>query len=214
MQIFPTDKLKIEPWIINGWQSYGMFNEMPGFGLQVLWRPTGWFSLLSNSISAPTRSGNSDAHRYHSDDSVQVKYFDEPADDSSTGAFSFTFDLGCEEGGGVSCAQRQRREAAVAVLRRLHALQPALVHGAALGLTGRRRRDHQSGPLPGAAAADQRRHGRFGHALFHENPGDQFWAWDTSETLDYMPSQFVTSASSTTTGRRTCARPRIVRRRC
>ena len=41
VQIFPSDKLKIEPWLINGWQSYGMFNESPGFGMQVLWRPTG-----------------------------------------------------------------------------------------------------------------------------------------------------------------------------
>ena len=27
VQIFPTDKLKIEPWFINGWQSYGRFNS-------------------------------------------------------------------------------------------------------------------------------------------------------------------------------------------
>ena len=26
MQIFVSDKLKIEPWLVNGWQSYGMFN--------------------------------------------------------------------------------------------------------------------------------------------------------------------------------------------
>ncbi len=30
VQFFPTDKLKIEPWLINGWQTYGKFNEMPG----------------------------------------------------------------------------------------------------------------------------------------------------------------------------------------
>ena len=41
IQIFPTDKLKIEPWIINGWQSYGMFNEQPGLGFQIAWRPNG-----------------------------------------------------------------------------------------------------------------------------------------------------------------------------
>src|SRR5579883_3010717 len=39
MQIFPSDKLKIEPWLINGWQTYGKFNEMPGFGMQVNYRP-------------------------------------------------------------------------------------------------------------------------------------------------------------------------------
>src|SRR5712671_3016888 len=40
-QIFPTAKLKIEPWFINGWQSYGRFNNRPGLGLQVLYRPNG-----------------------------------------------------------------------------------------------------------------------------------------------------------------------------
>src|SRR5262245_57134057 len=29
LQIFPSDKLKIEPWLINGWQSYGMYNSTP-----------------------------------------------------------------------------------------------------------------------------------------------------------------------------------------
>ena len=41
IQWFPTDKLKIEPWIINGWQSYGRLGSKPGLGGQVLWRPTG-----------------------------------------------------------------------------------------------------------------------------------------------------------------------------
>ena len=36
IQIFPSDKLKIEPWIINGWQSYGKFNHAPGLGGQIL----------------------------------------------------------------------------------------------------------------------------------------------------------------------------------
>src|SRR5712692_10179652 len=36
IQIFPTDKLKIEPWLINGWQSYAKFNSRPGLGLQIL----------------------------------------------------------------------------------------------------------------------------------------------------------------------------------
>src|SRR5882724_10269419 len=39
IQFFPTKKLKIEPWFINGWQSYGKFNHAPGVGGQILWRP-------------------------------------------------------------------------------------------------------------------------------------------------------------------------------
>ncbi len=38
VQVYTSDKLKIEPWIINGWQTYGKFNELPGFGAQILCR--------------------------------------------------------------------------------------------------------------------------------------------------------------------------------
>src|SRR5664280_612632 len=48
VQIFPNQKLKIEPWLINGWQSYGRFNSRPGLGFQVLYRPTGTISFVSN----------------------------------------------------------------------------------------------------------------------------------------------------------------------
>src|ERR1700720_224055 len=49
LQIFTSDKLKIEPWLINGWQSYGMFNHVPGVGAQVQWRPNGSLMLISNN---------------------------------------------------------------------------------------------------------------------------------------------------------------------
>ncbi len=48
-QIFINQHLKIEPWLINGWQSYGRFNNRPGVGGQILWRPNGWFSLSATS---------------------------------------------------------------------------------------------------------------------------------------------------------------------
>ena len=49
IQWFPTDKLKIEPWIINGWQSYGRFGSKPGLGGQILWRPKPWVSMVFNN---------------------------------------------------------------------------------------------------------------------------------------------------------------------
>jgi hypothetical protein len=48
IQVFPSEKLKIEPWIVNGWQAYGKFNKAPGIGLQVLWRPNCSLSILGN----------------------------------------------------------------------------------------------------------------------------------------------------------------------
>ena len=76
VQWFPTAKLKIEPWFINGWQSYGRFNNRPGLCGQILWRPNGNWSIVGNqygygedALGVPSRT------RYHTDDSVQYKYY-------------------------------------------------------------------------------------------------------------------------------------------
>jgi hypothetical protein len=51
VQWFPTQDLKIEPWLINGWQSYAKFNRHPGFGGQILWIPNNNVKLVFNSYS-------------------------------------------------------------------------------------------------------------------------------------------------------------------
>ena len=59
VQIYPNQHLKIEPWLINGWQSYGRFNHRPGIGGQILWRPNGWFSFVGNQYRwVQTRSAS------------------------------------------------------------------------------------------------------------------------------------------------------------
>ncbi len=103
MQIFPSDKLKIEPWLINGWQSYGKFNEMPGFGGQILWRPVEWLSFLSNDYIGWDTQDNPGRIRFHSDNSIQIRYFNDPqARIFNRAAFSLTGDIGGEQGDGVT----------------------------------------------------------------------------------------------------------------
>src|SRR5438105_2008803 len=105
VQIFPTEHLKIEPWFVNGWQSYGRFNNRPGFGVQFLWRPNGWLSVLGNQYMLGTDTLNTPGRvRYHTDDSIQIKYYDNQEHFLSKAAFSLTGDMGCEHSGGVSCA--------------------------------------------------------------------------------------------------------------
>jgi hypothetical protein len=53
VQIFPTEKLKIEPWLVNGWQSYGVFNGRPGGGMQVFPTPTSWGRTRWERRTAP-----------------------------------------------------------------------------------------------------------------------------------------------------------------
>lgn len=191
IQIFPTDKLKIEPWLVNGWQSYGTFNEMPGLGLQVLWRPTGWFSVLSNSYFGSDALGDSARKRYHSDNSVQVKYDDSPGELIDRAAFSITVDFGCESGGGVSCSGGSATSpsqyfAGFMAYHRVwldHDRFGVTVGGGAMTNPGRYL--VLLPPINGATATS-------GTPYFTTNPGDKFRGWDSSLTLDYMPSQFVT----------------------
>jgi hypothetical protein len=51
VQWWPTQTLKIEPWLINGWQSYAKYNSKPGFGGQILWIPNDSLKLVFNSYS-------------------------------------------------------------------------------------------------------------------------------------------------------------------
>ena len=51
VQWFPTQHLKIEPWLINGWQSYAKFNSHPGFGGQILWIPNDSLKMVFNTYT-------------------------------------------------------------------------------------------------------------------------------------------------------------------
>jgi hypothetical protein len=105
VQVFTSDKLKIEPWLINGWQSYGKFNEMPGFGAQILWRPTEWMSVLSNDYVGWDTQNHPGRVRFHSDNSAQFRYFNDTSGNKSgfhRAAFSVTADIGGEHGAGVT----------------------------------------------------------------------------------------------------------------
>jgi hypothetical protein len=101
IQFFPTKNLKIEPWIINGWQSYARYNGKPGLGGQILWRPKPYLDFVFNNYGlGEDDAGFPGRSRIHTDDSIQVKYYDKPKAFFDKAAFTFTGDLGCEYGGG------------------------------------------------------------------------------------------------------------------
>ncbi len=191
VQLFPSDTLKLELWLINGWQSYGMFNEMPGIGGQFLWRPKSWLSVVSNEYVGKDTLGNASRYRFHSDSSVQVKYHDAPKSFLSKAAFSLTVDAGCEGGGGVSCAGGDANAPSQYFLggmlyNRLWFNQNlfALTLGAG-AITNPGRYLVLVPPINGANAAS-------GSPYFTASPGNVFKAWDSSVTFDYLPSQFMT----------------------
>src|SRR5262249_1180422 len=67
------------------------------------WRPNGSVSLLGNQYYGKDWLGLPDRRRVHSDNSIEVKYLDQPASPVEKGAFSLTVDVGCESGAGISC---------------------------------------------------------------------------------------------------------------
>ena len=126
VQFFPSDKLKIEPWLVNGWQSYGKFNEAPGVGLQILWRPNGLGRRsLGNQYFGTDTLGNPDRKRIHTDDSIMVKYLRQPGERAEQGG------IPAHPRRGLRVRRRRELHGRLpqpgAVLPRLHGLQPLLV---------------------------------------------------------------------------------------
>ena len=78
VQIFPTEKLKIEPWFVNGWQSYGRVQQSAGRRMPDSISPKSWLSILGNQYEGADTLGVPGRHRDHTDDSVQIKYYDNP----------------------------------------------------------------------------------------------------------------------------------------
>jgi hypothetical protein len=191
MQFFLSEHLKIEPWLINGWQSYGMFNSAPGFGAQILYRPNGNVSMLSNNYYGHDWLGIPDRWRLHTDNSLQIKYYENAKKLIDRAAFSLTADAGCESGAGVSCSGGVEGSPKQAFLgwmlyNRIWFSQDR--YGLTLGvgsMTNPGRYLVLLPPINGATAFS-------GTPYFTENPGDQFKAWDASVTFDYMPDQFTT----------------------
>ena len=193
VQVFPSEKLKIEPWVVNGWQSYGKFNKAPGFGIQIVYRPNGWLSLHGNQYFGADTLGIAGRKRFHSDNSVQVKYYDNPTRFFDKAAMTFSIDAGCEfgEASGVSCmggSPDRPSQYFVGFMtyerfwfhRDVYAVT---LGGGAINNPGRYL--VALPPINGATAIS-------GSPYFTTNPGDPFKAWDASATFDYMPRQFVT----------------------
>jgi len=191
IQIFPSEKLKIEPWIVNGWQSYGRFTNAPGVGGQVRYTPNGNVIIIANNYFGKDTLGNPDRKRFHTDDSIQVKYYDQPGKTISKAAFTFTVDAGCEFGGGVTCHGGDAGTPSQFFLGFMayhrawfdHDKCALTIGGGAIKNPGRYL--VLMPPINGATAFS-------GTPYFTVNGGDQFTAWDTQATFDYLPRQFVT----------------------
>ncbi|MFZ0197625.1 MAG: outer membrane beta-barrel protein [Candidatus Sulfotelmatobacter sp.] len=195
VQIFPNPHLKIEPWFINGWQSYGSANSRKGVGGQIKWTPYPWMNVISNNYGL----GHDDLYipnrgRIHTDDSIEIKYYDKPEKYLDKMAFSFTGDLGCEFGGGVSCHGNTAggpKQSFVGYMLYNRTWFKKDRYGFTIGggqINNPGRYLVLIPPINGETAPSA----AINSPYFTGNPGDPFKAWDTSATFDYMPKQFLT----------------------
>ncbi len=219
LQFFPTEHLKIEPWIINGWQSYGSSNSRKGLGGQIKYTPFSWMNIISNNYGL----GHDDFYitnrgRIHTDNSVEVKYYDHPTKNGlDKMAFSFTGDLGCEFGPtlneasgysqlGVSCLGNRTESAAAAgtsapVVNPKQSFIGYMIYNRFW--TGH---DHHGFTIGGGQINNPGRYlvlvppingetatsAATNAPYFTGNPGDQFKAMDGTLTYDYMPVEWYT----------------------
>ena len=202
IQYFPTNTLKIEPWIINGWQSYGRFNKNLGFGGQILWQPTENVKWVFNNYgvgednlaySQPGSPPNPirNANRIHTDDSVEYRWFNHPGTGLSKAAFSITLDAGCEYGGGVgglTCTKGPNKTAFLGwmMYNRFwfdNDLYAVTIGGGSMNNPGRYLT--LLPPINGATAQS-------GTPYFTENPGQAAFQWDATLNFQYMPKEWIT----------------------
>lgn len=202
IQTFPTKHLKIEYWLVNGWQSYGKFNDMPGVGANITWMPNSNLKLLTNDYFGSDAAGIPERKRFHSDNSALVRYYNNP---KSTGvtrmAFSLTGDIGFEKGGGVNgfSSGDSTKGPAQYFLSAMFYNRTWFAHnqfawtigGGVMKNPGRYLVLYPTGqanPLPNPNNPTQTE----GAFPFSANPGDQFSAWDLSSNIDFMPNQSLT----------------------
>ncbi len=202
IQIFPNKNWKIEPWLINGWQSYGKFNSMPGLGGSVTYLSNNSnLKVVSNNYFGTDAAGIADRKRFHSDNSVLVRYYNNPAKRGiNKMAFSLTGDIGFENGGGVNGFTDDAVKgpaqyfASAMFYNRMWFGQNKFawtIGGGVMTNPGRYLVLYPTGqasPLPNPNNPTQ----TAGAFPFSANPGDKFQGWDCSTNIDFMPTQHIT----------------------
>lgn len=198
LQLFVNQHLKIEPWIINGWQSYGMFNKQPGIGGNITWVPNENIKLLTNNYYGADAAGLPGRKRFHSDNSFLWRYF-KKGSKINQAAFSITGDIGFEKGDGVNGFTTDVAKgpaqyfASIMFYHRLwfaHSKFAWTIGGGYMNNPGRYLvlvPSGQASPLPSANAPTSVE----GNFPFSANPGDKFEGADCSTNIDWLPNEHV-----------------------
>jgi len=175
-QYFPLKNVKIEPWLMNGWQTYGKWNSLPSAGTALRWSPYESLTFLSNFYLGTDTRGEPGRVRFHNDHSILARYYNAP--DSrflSKLAFSLNNNIGFETGGdglpGPSGA---------------HMLATSLAHRAAFF------RDHLALAVRGELFTNPSRYAaQYPPPGFASGAGENLRQWALTTTFEVMPTSFM-----------------------
>ncbi|HTJ13580.1 MAG TPA: outer membrane beta-barrel protein [Dinghuibacter sp.] len=193
LQTFPTDKLKVEFWLVNGWQSYGMFNRSPGIGVSIYYRPKETVDYVFNNYYGKDDEGAPGRLRFHSDNSYQLRYVNHKQGFITKAAFSLTGDLGFESGDGVSPFGKKTNSAGV----RLPSQN--FISGMVYNRLWFGEKQKWAWTIGGGYMHNPGQYlvlapTGYADTLYQQQtgPGSTFNAWDGSTSIDYMPAQNLT----------------------
>lgn len=100
VQLYPREDFKIELWVVNGWQTYGQWNEGRAGGYLLNGRPGSRVSLTHLAYFGQEQPNNASSLRAYTDNSLQVlAYSDLTRRFFQRLAFSVALDVGYEHRG-------------------------------------------------------------------------------------------------------------------
>jgi len=73
-QLYPTQDLKLELWIVNGWQTFGEWHETKALGELIQWRPGERLTFTHDFYVGHEERYDPHALRIYSDNSAQLQY--------------------------------------------------------------------------------------------------------------------------------------------
>lgn len=194
LQTFPSDKLKVELWLINGWQTYGMFNNSPGAGFSIYYRPKERVDYVFNFYYGKDDEGAPGRYRIHSDNSYEYRYLNRKHGFITKAAWSLTGDFGFENGDGVTPFGKGS-------VSDLSTYRPAqnFISGMLYNRLWFGEKQHFAWNVGGGYIHNPGQYlvlapTGYADTLFQAQTGvgSTFNAWDYSTTFDYMPSPGLT----------------------
>ena len=99
-QIFATQRLKIELWLVNGWQTFGQWHEGRAGGWFLNWRPREWLSLVNSFYIGQEVVNDPESLRPYTDNNIQIRFYRGHGRRTiHSAALSLTADIGYEKRG-------------------------------------------------------------------------------------------------------------------